>query len=677
LIMLLGHGDGTFQTPVSYVVGMWPGSVGVVPLDDGNTFLVTADGHTGSLWFTQVSPQGAIGAPAPTLVGGNPTGVAVADLTGGGQPDAVITGASSDVAVLLSQGGEFTAFSSYSLGQPSPKPEAIAIGDLNGDGKPDLIVANAGTTSGSVSTLLGKGDGTFQPPASTPLPHINALSLALGDFNGDGKLDAAVAAYGTLPGYTGSDTGGIEVLLGNGDGTFQTPVSLTLSGLQPKAVAAGDLSGNGILDLAVVLDAGASALQPGPGTLAVFLGQPGGKFQAARTWALQSTSWGAGGGIAIGDFNRDGKLDIAATGGNGGPIDILLGDGAGNFHEAASLPTSIEPFASGLLVTDVDGDGKLDLVISHCCGQTEATYFPGNGDGTFQGEQPLLSGSSPTALAATTFNGNTGLVFVDNPSAGGANRNAPSSMVAVEVAPLSTGSGSSLTIAANGSAASSKITALAPASIATMYGTNLATATGSPTTSTLPTSLKGTTVTIADSSGAQQTAPLFYVSPGQVNYLVPAGTALGEAVVTVTNSTGVVGATTSQIANSAPGIFELNASGLAAAVVLIVAPDGSQSFQNIYQVNSSNAIVALPINLSAGQVYLELYGTGIRNAKDVTVQVGGLSVPVLSSSAQGTFLGLDQVNIGPLPQSLKGKGQTNIALTADGQAAEVVNVAFK
>src|SRR6202040_275367 len=100
-----------------------------------------------------------------------------------------------------------------SLGPGSASPQAVAIGDLNGDGKPDVIVANAG---GSVSVLLGNGDGTLKAATST-LINQNAQSLALGDFNGDGKLDMAVA---------GSDPGGVVVLLGKGDGTFQPPVTL-------------------------------------------------------------------------------------------------------------------------------------------------------------------------------------------------------------------------------------------------------------------------------------------------------------------------------------------------------------------------------------------------------------------------------------------------------------------
>jgi uncharacterized protein (TIGR03437 family) len=121
----------------------------------------------------------------------------------------------------------------------------------------------------------------------------------------------------------------------------------------------------------------------------------------------------------------------------------------------------------------------------------------------------------------------------------------------------------------------------------------------------------------------------------------------------------------------------LNSAGLAAAIVLIVGSGGAQSFQNIYQLSPSNAVIAQPIDLSAGQVYLELYGTGIRNATSVSATVGGLSVPVLSSGAQGQYPGLDQVNIGPLPASLAGKGQTNISLTANGQTSNSVNVTFK
>jgi uncharacterized protein (TIGR03437 family) len=215
------------------------------------------------------------------------------------------------------------------------------------------------------------------------------------------------------------------------------------------------------------------------------------------------------------------------------------------------------------------------------------------------------------------------------------------------------------------SSASGTITTLAPASIATAYGSNFSVGTNA------------TTVTVTDSAGSQQTATLFYVSAGQINFLVPSGTALGTAQVTVMNGAGLEASINVQIANVAPGIFELNTSALAAAIAVIHAPDGTKKFQNVYQHGASNAIIPLPIDLSTGPVTLELYGTGIRNAKKVTAMVGNQSVPVTFAGAQPTFMGLDQVNIGPIPQSLAGSGPTNIVLTADGHTANTVNVTFK
>jgi uncharacterized protein (TIGR03437 family) len=310
-----------------------------------------------------------------------------------------------------------------------------------------------------------------------------------------------------------------------------------------------------------------------------------------------------------------------------------------------------------LALADVNGDGKLDLV-------TAGSYLLGNGDGAFQSEQEFLAAAFPTSVAPTKFGANPTLISVGQAS----------TMVATSfVLP----SASALTVAANVSAASSTVTTLAPASIATAYGSNLATGTAAEKTSTLPTNLEGTTVTIKDSSGVQHVAPLFYVSPTQVNYEVPAGTAIGTAQVSIAAGNGLQGSANVQIANIAPGVFTLTPAGLVAADVLVVAANGSRSFQNVYQLGNANTVVPLPINVSAGQVYLEIFGTGIRNAKSVTATIGGHSVPVLSAGSQGVFIGLDQVNIGPLPSSLKGSGPTNIALTADGEAANTVNVTFQ
>ena len=214
-------------------------------------------------------------------------------------------------------------------------------------------------------------------------------------------------------------------------------------------------------------------------------------------------------------------------------------------------------------------------------------------------------------------------------------------------------------------------------SIVSAYGASLATGTTSAPGLPLPTSLADTTVTVTDSAGVARMAPLFYVSPVQINFEIPEGTALGTASVSIQSQGGTAQTVTIQIGNVSPGLFELNSSGLVAAWALPVISGTQQPLQPVYFV-VSEAVVPLPINLgsSTDQFYLEMYGTGIRNANNVTVSVGGLSVPVLYAGPAPGFEGEDQVNIGPLPPLLF-TGSVDIVLAADGQAANTVVVAIQ
>jgi uncharacterized protein (TIGR03437 family) len=230
----------------------------------------------------------------------------------------------------------------------------------------------------------------------------------------------------------------------------------------------------------------------------------------------------------------------------------------------------------------------------------------------------------------------------------------------------------------NVSAASFESGPAAPESIVSALGFDLATAPLSPASQSPPTNLGGTTVTVVDSTGASRLAPLFYVSPGQVNYEIPPGTAAGVALVTVQSGDGVVSSAPLGIVPVAPSLFTLNASGLAAAFALQVL-NGTQTYENVYQVGAGNAVVPLPIKLGVPgtQVYLLLYGTGVRGASNVTVTVGGVSVSVLSAGAQGQYAGEDQINVGPLPLSLAGRGNVQVVLTANGIPANVVNLSLQ
>ena len=234
------------------------------------------------------------------------------------------------------------------------------------------------------------------------------------------------------------------------------------------------------------------------------------------------------------------------------------------------------------------------------------------------------------------------------------------------------------------SAASFNGATLASEAIVAAFGSGLATATASATTAPLPTALAGTNVKVRDSTGAERLAPLFFVSPTQVNYQIPAGVAPGPATITITSSDGAVSSGATQIAPVAPGLFSANASGQGApaATALRVKADGSQSFEPVAQFDpAQNKFVAIPLDLGpeTDQVFLILFGTGIRNRSTlsaVSAKFGGVDGQVTFADAQGGFVGLDQVNL-RLSRSLIGRGEVDVALIVDGQAANPVRIVIR
>ncbi len=221
--------------------------------------------------------------------------------------------------------------------------------------------------------------------------------------------------------------------------------------------------------------------------------------------------------------------------------------------------------------------------------------------------------------------------------------------------------------------------ALAADVIAAGFGPGLATGTAVATQTPLPTELLGTRVEVTDSEGTTRAAQLFFVSAGQINYLIPPGTALGLATIRVISGAGGEIEGTIQINSVAPSLYSANSqgSGLAAAFFLRVNPDASRTQGLLFDPATAGAV---PINVSAesGQVFLLLFGTGFRGFRNqVTATVGGQPVPVLGALPQGEFVGLDQINIGPLPASLVGAGQVQIVLIVDGQAANFVTVTIQ
>ena len=216
---------------------------------------------------------------------------------------------------------------------------------------------------------------------------------------------------------------------------------------------------------------------------------------------------------------------------------------------------------------------------------------------------------------------------------------------------------------------------------ATIYGDNLANTQLTAVTTPYPTSLAGTTVTLTDSRGTQLLAPLYFVSPGQVNFLIPSNIAFGLATLTVTNPNGATASTIILITRTSPGLFSANASGqgVAAALIQRVRADSSQSIENVAVFDSNAKVyVPSPIVIGADSLYLQLYGTGIRyvpTLSKVTCTIGGINAQVLYASAAPGFSGLDQVNV-VVPGSLAGAGTVNVVITVDGQTSNVVTLNF-
>ena len=261
-------------------------------------------------------------------------------------------------------------------------PVSLAAGDFNGDGFADLAVANS--SSGSVSVLLGAADGSFGPMNNFPtLSGAGRIPTAVAarDFNGDGFLDLVVGFGGV--GLTTS----VQVMLGTGLGTFMPPITYAAGG-DPWFVATGEFTGDASLDIAAANRMGGVSVLPGNGN---------GTFAAPVSYPTGDRTES----VATGDLNRDGALDLVAANSTSDDLSILLADGAGGFQPASQLP--IGPFPYGVAIGDLNGDGNVDIVVSDNI-QGNVRVLLNNGAAVFAAQPPVATGMGASSVAIGDLN---------------------------------------------------------------------------------------------------------------------------------------------------------------------------------------------------------------------------------------------------------------------------------
>jgi uncharacterized repeat protein (TIGR03803 family) len=525
---LLGKGDGTFNSQVTYATGSGPYGVSAGDFNaDGKLDLAVANHGASTVSILLGNGDGTFQKQVSYGAGTGAQSIAVGDFNQDGKLDlAVENGGASTVSILLGNGdGTFQTAVNYTTGTG---PSWVVAGDFNGDGVPDLATANY--TAGSASILLGNGDGTFQPHVDYSVGS-EPLLLATGDFNGDAKPDLAV---------TDGGSNNVSILLGNGDGTFRSAVNYA-TGTQPFGIAVGDLNGDGQLDLAVANETS--------GTVSTLLGNGDGTFQTQVSFVVGSGP----DGVALGDFNGDGRLDLATTNKTANSTSILLQTNGvslsptslnfGNLNIGSSSSaqtvtlsnTGSAPLAiSSIAIT---GANSTDFGQTNTCGSTLAGGASCSIGVTFK---PTASGARSASLTLSDNGpGNpqsaalsgTGLTVVTL---------SPTSLNFGNVAVGSTSAPQVVTLRANGSLSISSITTSGPYAQTNTCGSGF-TGSGRCTisvtfTPTAPGTQTGT-LTVTDSGAASpQTVSLTGVGTQPGVQLSPATLTFATQVVFTTSS---------------------------------------------------------------------------------------------------------------------------------------------
>jgi hypothetical protein len=389
--ILLGNGNGTFSVGQHVTWGArFPGSVLVGNFVTGSATqdFAIADSFTDdTLSVFLGNGDGTFSGPVNVTGGSDLFGLAAGVLTPSGNLDLVATDSGGgDAVVFLGNGdGTYKPGVNYFTGS---EPQSVTLGDFNRDGHLDIATGNSGNTPGnnvggnSVTELFGRGDGTFTQVPLQLSSCCEPTQVITAHFTSSGHADLAVAD---------AFNGGIEVFLGNGNGTFAAPVFLAAN--SPTSIAAGDFNGDGKTDLV--------SANPSSNNVSVFLGNGNGTFLPAVNYATDIDP----GFVAVGsDSPGKGNLDIVTTNYIANDLSFLIGNGDGTFKAAINIKLPIGAGPTSVAGGDFNGDGHADLLVAEK-GLNQVALLLGNGNGTFQPAINLPTHAAPTDVIAGDFNG--------------------------------------------------------------------------------------------------------------------------------------------------------------------------------------------------------------------------------------------------------------------------------
>lgn len=399
-------GVGIHSILAAYQADLFPGSVSA-------SQAVTVTPNANYSAFTSIAASGT--PPGPYTLAGTVAGFGTTPPTGTVTFSQTSNGMTVGSQALNPATLGFTFLNAF--GSPVPvgfEPEISVLGDFNNDGILDIAMASNG--SQSISILLGNGDGTFQPQTTLLPSTFGALSIAVGDFNRDGNLDLAVVIPGN--GQPGAGTGTVNILIGNGNGTFQPPQAYVV-GTAPVSIVTADFNSDGFLDLAVLntgdkdvevlLGAGDGTFTLEQSCLPFFV--PGTHAEGIPTCSTATFPVGNNARqIATGDFNVDGIPDLVVTNSGDATVSVLLGLGDGTFSTGATV--AVGPDVSDVAVADFNGDGFPDIAVANQ-GSNTMTVLLGRGNGTFATPgQTYNAGRAPVGIAVGDFNGDGSMDLV-------------------------------------------------------------------------------------------------------------------------------------------------------------------------------------------------------------------------------------------------------------------------